>query len=176
MKNALKILLLIVVIVAVQFVYGWDNLFAFFKTFAEENANPYAFLCVISLGCAIGFPVSFCTLFAGAAFGWLNGSILSIIGIAVSSLIGYFVGMFFAPENFVSQIKQRFNLNKQQSMFDLNFYVRAVPGLPYSIQSLFLGAMKSELKMYMILSVSIQGAIAVVHRAFIALKTTLSAE
>ena len=46
-------------------------------------------------------------------------------------------------------------------MFDINFYVRAIPGLTYSMQNFVLGAMESDIKMYMLLCVSIQGAIAV---------------
>lgn len=165
MKNALKIILFFSIIAIVQFTYGWGNLFALFEQFAKANANPIVFLFVISFGCAIGFPVSFCTLFAGAAFGWMFGSGLSIVGIFASSLIGYFVGKFFAPDEFIEKIKRRLNLKGQRSMFDLNFYVRAVPGLPYSMQNLLLGAMNSDLKMYLLLSVSIQGIIAVAMNA-----------
>lgn len=161
LKGVLKILLLCAIVVAVQVSYGWLELFAALKAFAQEHANPFAFLAVMSLGCAIGLPISFCTLFAGAAFGSLLGSALSILGIVASSFLGYYVGKFFFPQDYVEKFKSRFGIAAQKTMFDLNFYVRAVPGPPYCVQNVVLGAMNSELKMYMLLAVSIQGAIAV---------------
>ena len=160
-KNLLKMLLLLAIVAAVQLSYGWLQLFADLKAFAEAHANPFAFLAVMSLGCAVGLPISFCTLFAGAAFGSVAGSALSIAGIVVSSFLGYLIGKFFFPREYVERFKARFGLAERKSMFDVNFYVRAVPGPPYCVQNVVLGAMNSEIKMYMMLGVSIQGAIAV---------------
>ena len=71
MKNILKIALFIAAVVAVQLLYGWPELIADMKGFAETHNNPFAFFAIMSIGCAIGLPLSFCTLYAGAAFGAL---------------------------------------------------------------------------------------------------------
>ncbi len=161
MKSLLKVLLLIAIITTIQLSYGWIELFEVLKKFAENNANPFAFLAVMSLGCAIGLPISFCTLFAGAAFGSILGSALSIIGIAISSIIGYVIGRFFFPQDYIQKIKNKFSISEKKTMFDLNFYVRAIPGIPYSMQNIILGAMNSDMKLYILLAVSIQGIIAI---------------
>ncbi len=161
MKSLLKVLVLVLIIIGVQFFYGWGALFTDLKTFSEQHNNPAIFLLVMSLGCAVGLPISFCTLFAGAAFGAVFGSILSIIGIAISSFLGYFIGRFFFPKEIIEKIEKRFSISSRKTMFDLNFYVRAVPGASFSMQNFILGAMASELKMYMLVGISIQGAIAI---------------
>ena len=166
MKNILKICVLLAILATVQFTYGFPQLIADLKTFAETHANPFVFLAIMSIGCAVGFPMSFCTLFAGAAFGSTLGSTLSIIGIAISSSLGFLIGKFFCPETLVARIKTKFRITKRKNMFDLNFYVRAVPGIPYSAQNVILGAMNSEFPMYMALGVSIQGTIAVAMCVF----------
>ena len=162
MKSFIRMSILIVAIIAVQLLYGWFELFELLKSFAENNANPFVFLTIMSLGCAIGLPISFCTLFSGAAFGIVLGSALSIFGIAISSLLGYVVGKYFLPLEQIQTLKKKFSIDNKKTMFDLNFYIRAVPGIPYSMQNVILGAMNSELKLYILMSISIQGTIAVV--------------
>ena len=161
MKSLLKVCFLVLIIGVVQYFYGWTVLFDDLKCFAQENNNPVVFLATMSFGCAIGFPISFCTLFAGAAFGAFFGSVLSVVGIIISSFLGYYIGRFFCPEELIKKVKSRFSISSNRSMFDINFYVRAIPGLTYSMQNFVLGAMESDIKMYMLLCVSIQGAIAV---------------
>ncbi len=161
MKSLLKFFVLIIAIVGIEYFYGWGALFSDIEVFAKEHDNPFIFLLVISFGCAIGFPISFCTLFAGAAFGAFFGSVLSIVGILISSFLGYFIGKFFFPKEIVDKIEKRFSISSRKTMFDLNFYVRAVPGITYSMQNFILGALCSEIKMYLIVGVSIQGAFAI---------------
>lgn len=174
LKTFLKFAVAAAFVVAVEFLYGWGNVLTHAEEFAKNNANPFAFLAIMSIGCAVGLPMSFCTLFAGAAFGaWLGGA-LSVAGISVSASLGYLIGKFFIPAEQMEKIKQRFNISAtQKAMFDLNFYVRAVPGIPYCIQNFILGAADSQFKMYMLLGVSIQGAIAV---AMCALGSSISEE
>ena len=45
-------------------------------------------------------------------------------------------------------------------MFQINFFVRVFPGIPYTMQNIVLGGMRSEFKMYMIVNMAAQGAIA----------------
>ncbi len=161
MKNILKIALFIAAVVAVQLLYGWPELIADMKGFAETHNNPFAFFAIMSTGCAIGLPLSFCTLYAGAAFGAFWGSVLSVGGICISSAIGYAIGRFAFPGDIVENFKRRFNISNPRNMFDLNFFVRAVPGIPYCMQNFLLGGMNSDLKVYMVLGVAIQGLFAV---------------
>ena len=161
MKSLLKVCFLVLIVVLVQYFYGWTVLFDDLKCFAEENNSPVVFLVIMSFGCAIGFPISFCTLFAGAAFGAFFGSVLSVVGIIISSFLGYYIGRFFCPKELIEKVKRKFSISSNRTMFDINFYVRAIPGLTYSMQNFVLGAMSSDIRMYMLLCVSIQGAIAV---------------
>ncbi len=161
MRSLLKILILCSTIAIIQILYGWFELFELFKHLAQNNANPFIFLTIISTTCAIGFPLTFCTLFAGASFGIIYGSTLSIIGIFLSSLFGYAIGKFFFPKEITKKLQLKFNISENKNMFDLNFYVRALPGIPYFIQNLILGGMNSPLKLYMLLAILIQGSIAI---------------
>jgi len=171
MKTVLKIAAAIAVLVAVQYFYGLGQLVSDMEAFAKSHNNPFFFFVLMSVGCAVGvLPLSFCTLYAGAAFGALLGSVLSVGAICLSSIIGYSIGRFFCPPDLMEKIKQKFHisagksvfdLSSRKGMFDLNFFVRAVPGIPYCMQNFILGGMNSEFKVYMILGVSIQGLFAV---------------
>ena len=161
MKSFLKILILCLAIIIIQLSYGWIELFELFKHTAQNNANPIVFLLIMSTTCAIGFPITFCTLFAGSAFGITHGAILSLTGILISSLFGYAIGKFFFPQELTQKLQQKFSIDKNKNMFDLNFYVRAVPGIPYSIQNFILGGMNAPLKLYIFLAILIQGSIAI---------------
>lgn len=159
-KFFVKIAAVALVIAGVSWLYGWDNLFATLQSFANENKNPFVFLSVMGITCAIGFPLSLCYLFAGAAFGTFQGWLLSVLGLLASGSLGWLIGKFVAPKEKIEEWKMLFKIKKDVRMFNINFAVRAIPGIPYWTQNIFLGGINTDFKMYTITNICAQGAIA----------------
>ena len=161
MKHLVKILLLAAFVLAVHFAYGWRELFELVRQFAESENSPWIFL-VLAATCSVGFSLSACNFFAGAAFGLWYGWGLSLVGLLISSSLGYVFGRFFVPREYIEKLRLKLRLGDPDGsrMFQINFFVRVFPGIPYTMQNIVLGGMRSEFKMYMIVNMAAQGAIA----------------
>ena len=74
LKTIFRISLLVALIVSVEVFFGWSDLFVLVEQTAKNNENSLAiFFLLMSVACAFAFPLSFCYLFAGVAFGFLKG-------------------------------------------------------------------------------------------------------
>ena len=151
-------------IAGAEILYGWGELFSRFDSFAKGfSDSPVLFWLLMSAGCALAFPLSVCYLFAGAAFGFGAGWLLSLGVLAVSSALGYGLGVFFVPKTFPRRVAAKFGIStdfSERTMFNVNFAVRVVPGIPYWVQNVFLGAIRSKFPLYMFVNIAAQGAIA----------------
>ena len=164
LKIGLRISALIALVVLVEVFFGWSELFAFVEQTAKSNENSLLiFFALMSVGCAFAFPLSFCYLFAGTAFGFLTGWGICFAVLGVSSVIGYFLGRFFVPQAWVEKLCGHFNIDanpRGRSMFNANFLVRVIPGIPYWIQNVILGGLRSDFLLYIGVNLIAQGAIA----------------
>lgn len=164
LKTIFRISLLVALIVSVEVFFGWSELFVLVEQTAKNNENSLAiFFLLMSVGCAFAFPLSFCYLFAGVAFGFLKGWGICFAVLAVSSTIGYFLGRFFVPKNVVEKLCLRFGIDSNprgRAMFNANFLVRVIPGIPYWIQNVILGGLRSDFLLYIVVNLFAQGAIA----------------
>ena len=161
MGIALKILAILAVLAGVHFAWGLDAIFEALKNFAQERVSGGEYVGVMGIACALGFPLSLCYLFAGMAFPIWKAWISCMVVLALSSTIGFFIGKFFASDKFICRISQKIEGGDTGKIraFRLNFYVRAIPGIPYWVQNVFLGAVCSNFKMYFIVNMAVQGAI-----------------
>ncbi len=154
----------VAVIASVEWLCGWGRLFAWIEGVAKANDDSLAvFFVLMSVGCAFAFPLSLCYLFAGAAFGFWAGWGVCVAVLLVSSAIGYALGRFFMPEGVLRRMALRVGVSPDPSgsgMFNINFFVRVVPGIPYWIQNVVLGGMRPNFALYMGVNVAAQGAIA----------------
>lgn len=48
------------------------------------------------------------------------------------------------------------------NLANVNFFVRAVPGIPYFVQNLILGGLRSNFATYIVVNLAVQGAIGAV--------------
>ncbi len=164
LKNSFKVFVLLAFIFAVEYFFGWSELFELVKQIANANENSLPiFLILMSIGCAFAFPLSFCYLFAGTAFGFWVGWGVCVAILAISSAVGYCLGRFFLPESLMSFLSKKFGVDSYaygRSMFNANFFVRVFPGIPYVVQNIILGGMRSGFGLYIFVNLVAQGAIA----------------
>lgn len=147
---------------AFELLFGWGELLRLCLDFARENGDPFAFLIVMGVGCAFPLSLSLCYLFAGAAFPFFEAWALCILGLFISSSIGFFFGRFLVPENSLESLAGRFKIGRVKTLglANVNFFVRAVPGIPYFLQNIILGGMRTPFAMYAAVNLAVQGAIA----------------
>lgn len=66
------------------------------------------------------------------------------------------------PENSLELLAGRFKIGRVKTLglANVNFFVRAVPGIPYFLQNIILGGMRTPFAMYVAVNLAVQGAIA----------------
>lgn len=160
----LKICVAVAIVAGVEFFIGWGELFALVGDVARKYSDSaFLFFCLMSVGCAFGFPLSLCYLLSGAAFGFLRGWGVCVAVLAVSSAIGYALGRFFFPDSVVRGLLRKIPFAADPcgaGMFNVNFAVRVVPGIPYWAQNAVLGGIRTRFALYMAVNLIGQGAIA----------------
>jgi len=160
---AVKILVFLFLAVAFEYIFGWRKLLDLCLQFAESNNNPFIFLAIMGIGCALPFSLSICYLFAGAAFPFLQAWIICLAGLFISSSIGYVFGRFIVPPNILESLLIKFKIKPNPyNLANVNFFVRAVPGIPYFVQNLILGGLRSNFATYIVVNLAVQGAIGAV--------------
>ena len=97
------------------------------------------------------------------AFGfWFGWGVCAAV-LAVSSAIGYALGRFFFPDSVLRGLLRKIPFASDPcgaGMFNVNFAVRVVPGIPYWVQNVVLGGMRTGFALYMSVNLIGQGAIA----------------
>ncbi|QCD53141.1 MULTISPECIES: TVP38/TMEM64 family protein [unclassified Campylobacter] len=101
------------------------------------------------------FPVPILAVVAGAAFGLLMGSLYTILGAMINSILMFYIARilgFNAVKNLFeySQSKALKALARQSSKFSLILILRLMPLVPYNALNYACGLMNVELKEYML--------------------------
>lgn len=152
------------IVASVEIFIGWGELFSLVGDFARGHSDSaFMFFCLMSVGCAFGFPLSLCYLLSGAAFGFWFGWGVCMAVLAVSSAIGYALGRFFFPDFALRGLLSKIPFAadpRGAGMFNVNFAVRVVPGIPYWAQNAVLGGIRTGFALYMSVNLIGQGAIA----------------
>ena len=125
-----------VLIAAFQYLFGWNDFFCRLEELVKETGNPWVFLAVMGIGCAFGLPLSF------------------------AYLIGYMLGRYVLDRATAEKFRSKVKLDSKKRLYRLNFYVRAVPGIPYWTQNIILGSVHTGFKTYTLSNICVQGAIA----------------
>ena len=161
-KQIPKLILLAAIIFGVECFIGWGDLLDFLIDLVKQHSNPYVFFIVMGIGCALPLSLSFCYLFAGAAFPFWQAWTLCMGGLAMSSMLGYFIGRFFVSKERIEALSEKFKLGDTngESYARINFFVRAIPGIPYFLQNIILGGIRSSFGLYVIINLLVQGVIA----------------
>lgn len=159
-----NILLLITLLALFQFIIGWQEFLDFCLNFIRSNNNPFLFILVMGIGCALPFSLSLCYLYAGAAFPFFIAWPLCLFGLFISSSFGYMIGRFILPRHILDSLLSRFKLQSPKliHIVNANFFVRAIPGIPYFIQNILLGGIATPFKTYIIVNLIVQGLIGAV--------------
>lgn len=105
--------------------------------------GPIVFMLFYAVGPSFLVPGAVMTMAGGLAFGTLWGSIYSLIGANVGALVAFAAGRFLG-KSFVDQVVgERFQsmLDKiARHGFQIIFYLRVVPVIPYNALNLLAGA------------------------------------
>lgn len=159
-----KFCLAVAFVVAMDFAFGWENLLEQALDFAKTYDNPLAFLLVMSIGCALPLSLAACYLFAGAAFPFFTAFALCLAGLFFSSLLGYCIARFIFPPEWIDALLRKYKIDREDGkcFANANFFVRAIPGIPYFLQNVILGGIRTPLKMYVATNLAVQGTIAAV--------------
>ena len=94
------------------------------------------------------------------AFGTLAGWSLSLAGLFISGTVGFIMGRYVLDDVSAEKFRAKAKINSKKNLYNLNFYVRAIPGIPYWMQNIILGSVHTDFKMYTLSNMSVQGAIA----------------
>lgn len=105
--------------------------------------GPLAFMTLYAVGPSLLVPGAVMTLAGGLAFGTLWGSVYSLIGADMGALIAFGAGRFLG-RGFVERTVNRRFLYLMQGVarhgFQIIFYLRMVPIIPYNALNLLAGA------------------------------------
>lgn len=165
MKTAIKLCIIILVLALLNYFFGFQETCENLKSLMQNNANPAIFLSVMGIACAFAFPVSWCYIFAGTAFGLWIGWSLCVLGIFISASLGFFVSKLFLKKESIKLLLKKFkveNTSLKNGEVHANFFVRAVPGVPYFLQNVILEYIGSNYFLYILSAILIQGAISFV--------------
>ena len=162
MNSFVKLFALIAAMALGGYFFSSSGLMGELGAFFEKNSNPYIFLLVMSVGCALPLPLTFCYVYAGMTFNPALAWILCAAGLFFSSGIGYFLGRFAMAKSSIERLCLRFNFNMalKKNSFRLNFFVRAVPGIPYWVQNILLASAGTSYGLYSFVNICVQGLIA----------------
>ena len=105
--------------------------------------GPIVFILLYAVGPSFLVPGAVMTIAGGLAFGTLWGSVYSLIGADVGALLAFAAGRFLG-KSFVDRIVgERFQLMLAKIAkhgFQIIFYLRIVPVIPYNALNLLAGA------------------------------------
>lgn len=105
--------------------------------------GPIGFMALYALGPSLLVPGAVMTIAGGLAFGMLWGSVYSLIGADLGALIAFAAGRFLGRGFVERTVSQRFHHLMQgvaRHGFQIIFYLRMVPIIPYNALNLLAGA------------------------------------
>jgi uncharacterized membrane protein YdjX (TVP38/TMEM64 family) len=105
--------------------------------------GPLVFMLLYAVGPSFLVPGAVMTIAGGLAFGTAWGSVYSLIGADVGALVAFAAGRFLGKSFVQSVVGERFHemLEKiAKHGFQIIFYLRIVPVIPYNALNLLAGA------------------------------------
>ena len=98
-------------------------------------------------------PIDILSVAGGVMFSWLWGSLINILGVAVSITIAYFIGRFSGAQMSEELVRKYPRLIKIREMrknndFFFSFIIRALGILPCDIVGMYMGSVKIDFKTY----------------------------
>jgi len=124
-----------------------------------QKIGPVAFFTAYAILPAVGFSLSFFNVFAGAAFagslgfGWVL--VLAAVCINIANVISYWLSRFALRPfiaKFVAWLGYTMPAIPRDEHYSASLLVRALPGVPFFVQSYLLGLAKVRFVPYMIIS------------------------
>src|SRR5207253_6777961 len=113
--------------------------------------GPTVYVVLYAVGPSFLVPGAVMTIAGGLAFGTVKGSVYSLIGADIGAIVAFGAGRFLG-KSFVERIVgERFNawLHKiAKHGFQIIFYLRMVPIIPYNALNLLAGASPIEFRDY----------------------------
>ncbi|MGE9290433.1 MAG: VTT domain-containing protein [Puniceicoccales bacterium] len=125
-----------------------------------EHLSPGYFWIAMTILPAIGAPISLFYLAAGGLFSPLLAILLGLLALLGNTTIGYGIGRWALSEVTRGHLLKRWSGMASPSRINgirAIILIRAVPGVPFWIQNVGLGAAKLPFVPYLALSVTIQG-------------------
>lgn len=161
MNSLIKCFAFVAVVILAGCVFIFPNSFEEFSALLRKNSNPYIFLLFMSVGCALPMPLTFCYMYAGLTFHPVLAWVLCVGGLFFSSTIGYFLGRLTGSAILAERmcLKFKFDISSKKNSFGLNFFVRAVPGVPYWAQNIVLASVGTSYFLYEFVNICVQGLI-----------------
>ncbi len=105
--------------------------------------GPLAFVTLYAVGPSLLVPGAMMTIAGGLAFGTLWGSVYSLVGADLGALIAFAAGRFLGRGFVERSVNRRFHYLMQgvaRHGFQIIFYLRMVPIIPYNALNLLAGA------------------------------------
>lgn len=144
------------------FLYRMD--FDVTKVFESRlQVSPWVFVLAMSLLPVVGFPIAAFYLFAGVAFGFLEGWSYCLISLAINMSLSYIVARFCLHEALTRLLEKcGYHLPKLSEVneYRFTFILRTVPGPPFPVQNYLLSLLGVRFSVYISLSLLVQGTIA----------------
>ena len=134
------------------------------KVFASRHqVSPLAFVLAMSLLPVVGFPIAAFYLFAGLAFGFLEGWAYCLLSLAINMSLSYVVARYCLHEaltRLLEKIGYPLPRLSEVNEYRTTFLVRTVPGPPFSVQNFLLSLLGVRFPIYISISLLAQGTIA----------------
>lgn len=131
----------------------------------KSEITPLTFVIAMSLAPAFGFSIALFYLLAGVTFNFWLGWGLCLLSLFVNMTVGYVMARYCFRELIVKVLRRRqFKLPEisELNQFRITFLIRALPGVPFTLQNWILGILNVPYLLYIIVSLATQGLIAAI--------------
>lgn len=130
---------------------------------SRHHVSPLAFVLAMSLLPVVGFPIAAFYLFAGAAFGFLEGWAYCLLSLVINMSLSYFVARYCLHEALTRLLKRwgyELPSLSEVNEYRFTFILRTVPGPPFPVQNYLLSLLGIRFPVYLSISLLAQGTIA----------------
>lgn len=112
-----------------------DNIRAFVEQLRDPWYGPAVFMVVFALGCVFALPASLFVLAAGLIWGWLGGTVYSIVGGLAGAIASFYVARFVG-EGFLlrfGRLGAAVARQADHAGFRSLLVLRFIPGIPFAV-------------------------------------------
>lgn len=162
LKGTIKIAAIFAAVLILANVANFEGIYAQLRELCKNSQSPTIFLCLMGFATPFGFPLSACYIIAGMCFGLNLGFGLCVAGLFLSSTLGYFLGKFAISQKFYDTLRLKLKISDltKRGKFNVNFLIRAIPGVPYWLQNIVLARLSNSYLLYEIVNLVTQSTIA----------------